>query len=120
MIIGFLTDLYHKILKNMRNMSRQCGESDVTVQCKNPRRNENGHFPFVTIFVPCTLAERHEMELSKEKESNITADEKDKKQITPLDVKVVVASKSKKVFTGNFFFLEKIKARCKLCQIYYE
>nr|XP_022336826.1 2-(3-amino-3-carboxypropyl)histidine synthase subunit 1-like [Crassostrea virginica] len=41
------------------------------------------------------------MELSKEKESNITADEKDKKQTTPLDVKVVVASKSKKVFTGT-------------------
>ena len=50
------------------------------------------------------MAERHEMELSKEKESNITADEKDKKQTTPLDVNVVVASKSKKVFTGKFLF----------------
>lgn len=50
------------------------------------------------------MAERHEMELSKEKESNITADEKDKKQTTPLDVKVVVASKNKKVFTGKFLF----------------
>ena len=50
------------------------------------------------------------MEVSKEKESNITADEKDKKQTTPLDVKVVVASKKKKVFTGKIlFYWKKLK-----------